>query len=814
MKPNGLPEHRIRIKVGLIFLVVILFLSGVSIYSYSLKRNINNQKKEAEQYEAALAQTGNLINSVQQAQDITNRYLISPRRKHLKLYDSISADIYRQIDEIKKSPFQKDRQELLENINVLLNAKNSIVKQLTEQFKSESPLKDLDEKIEAYGGVLEETPIVVPSLAPPTTRSDTTIVVKEKRGFWRRFKNLFTNEQAADTTISITTIEKDTLMKHEVDTLMFADLKSSTEEASKTYSTKIQGIERQVQRLILAEQNITLEISQLLSKLYNGTTKMTQHSIKTSEVLTQRIFTFAIAVGALSLILIILIIVLIVNDLDKGQKARLALAKEKQLTENLMESRHKLLLSVSHDIKTPLSSMMGYIDLWSSDEHSDNKRRQLQSAQNSARHILSMLTNLLEFSRLEKNSAQLHNSRFDLIVLFCETIEMFLPFTNGKELSLQFQNRLPNSFFVETDYTALKQILTNLLSNAVKYTSTGSVEVSLRRHDNIIFTVSDSGVGMTEEEVREIFKPFSRMKDTLTTEGSGFGMYVTKGLIQSLGGNIGIRSEKGKGTAVTVELPLQESVREDDFLVDVKSENANIKNILVFEDHISLATMIEAFLKEKGYNPTLCGNVDEAEKQIKRVSDFDIVFTDMEMININGRAVLHNVRAVNADIPVWLMTAYDDYTEERALAEGFNGFIKKPIDMNALLAIISGKSESGNTSAPKEFQHDFPMLASLFDDEETILEILTNFVQNSAESTKSLRQTISTDDFAGAQQLCHKIHPFLAQLNAENLCAVLRKMDSLRGQDATVYPAWKQDLLETVVEIEKFARKIEDKYLK
>jgi signal transduction histidine kinase len=159
-----------------------------------------------------------------------------------------------------------------------------------------------------------------------------------------------------------------------------------------------------------------------------------------SEKAPQRVFRFAIVVGALSIFFILIIYFFIIDDLNKGQKARADLVKEKQLTEELIESRHKLLLSVSHDVKTPLSSMMGYMEMWDSEESDENKKRQLQSARNSGKHILNMLTNLLEFSRLQQNSAKLHYSQFNLIELMEDITRMFQPLTDEKSLDLKLEN--------------------------------------------------------------------------------------------------------------------------------------------------------------------------------------------------------------------------------------------------------------------------------------------------------------------------------------------------------------------------------------
>lgn len=800
-------EHRIGVKIGLLFLIIILYVVGIFVYSFNLKRYVDTQKEEISDSYEVLSQSDKLILSVQEAQDALNAYLVNPHEELQRKYDSISTDISYQITEITHLASQRNQDVYLESVDSLLHEKSKIVNQLISQFRSQSPLRELDKKIETFPEFIQDSIVV-------TTNKDTTIVVQDKKGLWARLKNLVNPGRAPDTVVTVTQVEQETRLTSRVDTGVVADLKNITQTASKTYSTQISGIEKQVRELILAEQNITLQISQLLTKFYNETTRITRQGIESSELLTRRIFTFAVIVGAISLFVILIIILLIINDLRKGQKARLDLAKEKQKTESLMESRHKLLLSVSHDIKTPLSSIMGYMEMWQGEKNSENKKRQLQSAQNSGKHILSMLTNLLEFSRLERNSGELHDSRFDVIELTEEIIRMLKPLTEGKKLDINFKNLAESPFFVNTDYTVLKQILVNVISNAVKYTIKGKIDIKLSYDKNLLFSITDTGIGMEESDIQNIFKPFSRIKNPLKAEGSGFGMYVTQGLIHSLKGEIKIQSKKDEGTCVSIELPLHpvEKVTEES-KSDTSRQGNSFNKILIFEDDTALGNLIMEYLQQNGFKVKVCNDSRDVDGFINHISLFDIVFTDMQMLNITGNDILHKIRKTNSEIPVWLMTAYDDYNTEKAVSEGFSGFIKKPIQMSKFIDILSGESHIKHKEI-SSFDEKFPQLVSLFgDDTETIKKILSTFVTTVYKDTESLTELTQSSDFQGAQRLCHKMHPFISQIDAQHLCDVLIKMDSLREQGETAYPNWKEDVLLSVRQIRKFADEIEKEYL-
>ncbi len=847
MEQKKSPEQRVRIKIGLIFLVVILYFSGLFVYSYSLKKNMDLQKLEMDNSYKVLSQSNQLIVSIQQAQDVLNMYLSSPRRVLQQQYDSISSDISLQILNIKNMKPEKEQDVLLQDIDSLLQEKNRIVRRLTGLFRSQNPLTELDQKINSYDEIIQDSVIVI-------TSTDTTKVVEEtpKKGFWNRLRNVFDPQHTPDTTINIIRIEQEARSTSRVDTVMYADLKNITEEASKSYFTRIQGIEREVRELLVAEQNISLHISQLTNEFYNETIQIAWSGTENSEKLTQRIFRFAIVVGALSIFFILIIIFFIIDDLNKGQKARADLVKEKQLTEELIESRHKLLLSVSHDVKTPLSSMMGYMEMWDSEESDENKKRQLQSARNSGKHILNMLTNLLEFSRLQQNSAKLHYSQFNLIELMEDITRMFQPLTDEKSLDLKLENLASSPLYINTDYTVLKQILTNVVSNAVKYTLQGGVVIRLQNKGQLVFTVSDSGIGMDSNELPEIFKPFSRMQNPLKAEGSGFGMYVTKGLVDLLKGTIAVTSEKGKGTCVTITLPIRQ-VSGKDAPTDnggnslIPGSNNSVQKeiqfhkILLFEDDIALGNMIREYLVRNGYKVKLCSNPDDVNGFLRVISLFDIVFTDMQMTKITGADILREIRKRDSRIPVWLMTAHDDYSTERSLSEGFSGLIRKPIQMSGLTDILSKEKKildkekkipveeeknhtkreniqqlekMNSTDGGNALSEKFPQLSALFqEDEESIKDILGGFVGSATKDMDTLATYIEEGDFEKAQQLSHRIYPFFSQLDADHMCVVLRKMDRLRGEDESSYPNWKEELLKTVEEIRKFTVDISNNYL-
>ncbi|MDD2512419.1 MAG: ATP-binding protein [Proteiniphilum sp.] len=808
MGSNSSPEHRIRIKVGLILLVVTLYFAGLFVYSGRVREEIRQQQQEMEQSRELVSLNNRLILSVQHAQDMLNRYLLSPHKKWHQEYDSLSTAIERQMLAVKKLSADAKSDLLLEDVDSLLQKKRQIGERLALLIRSQNPLSSLDRKIETYEEMVRDTVVVTTSQDTVRTRES------RKKNFWGRLKNLFDPEHAPDTTVTIAHVQQEAWSASRLDTVIYSDLKEITREASQTYSSQMAGIEQQVSGLIFAEQNISLRISQLITQYYHEAMKKSKEGADRSEALTRRIFTFALTVGILSILLILFIVLLIADDLNKGQKARRDLIREQQRSEQLIESRHKLLLSVSHDIKTPLSSMMGYIEMWENDEMKEERKQELRSARSSARHILSMLANLLEFSRLERNRGSLRNGRFEMNELMQDILGMFRPLSEEKGLQLLCENHLPRPFVTESDQTLLRQILVNVISNGVKYTREGSVTIALRYGEQLIITVTDTGTGISEQDQKEIFKPFSRVGDPSKTEGSGFGLYVTQGLTKALKGEIMLSSEKGKGTRVEIRLPLSriEGINEAPVTDSVNPGGATAEKILIFEDDPSLGHMLREYLTRQGCKVKLCGDARDVKGFVRLVSSFDLVISDLQMREVSGTGILRAIRERDPLIPVWLMTAHDDYTPERAAAEGFAGLLPKPVHLDKLRALLTGRP--GEERPVPAAEDPFPGLTALFgDDRGAIREILAEFVESSDKDMEKLSELIDGHCFREAQQLCHRIHPFYCQLGAKELTETLRRMDSLRGKEEDAWPKWKEELRETVQQVRLFTAAIRHDHL-
>ena len=578
---------------------------------------------------------------------------------------------------------------------------------------------------------------------------DTIIHVprNQKKGFWRRIGNVF-NPTEEDSIVHVSIESTDTLhiQRQSNDSLtILADLRLLSDQAKAEYWNKIKEYESKTQELVRADNQLSEQISNLLI----------------------------------------------------------------HLNQEIMESRHKLLLSVSHDIKTPLSSILGNVELM---DKAGNEK-EFSSIQQSADHILNLLNNLLEYSSLEQGKLQIRNESFNLRQICDETAEMFRPIAKHKNLDFVYEPDMEEDSFILSDRLKIKQILSNIISNGIKYTLEGSVRFKARTGRNlVVFDITDTGVGIPPDKLEDVFKPFVRIETyNQFAEGSGYGMSVVKGLVDLLGGEIHIESEVGKGTHFEVRIPVgnvEKPIEEDG---EVNCDKKKSLNILVIDDDNTLLSVIDTMLHRLGHQAIACRSKNDIESAIAQIHDYDYVLTDREMGALTGNDILHMFKEADPDKPVILMTARIEYSNEIAKEEGFDGFLQKPFNLKQLESLF------GSVAVAESEQEiafpDFPSFSEMMgNDRPSMTDILSVFVKSTSDDLMTMNALIEASDFIEMQALCHKMLPMFTQLERDT--TFLSKMNGMRGKGDTEesYPNWKEDAIQFMSQADELLDLLAEKY--
>lgn len=811
--PNRKYESRVKQKAVIIYLMASLLCVGMIYYIVNMKKSINFQKENIDKNEQLLDLTNNLIENINKAQSYSNLYIVSGKDIHLDNFNISISKISQINDSIIVHCNNNISKNTINEITSLLNKKESIIKDINSQFKVFNPYNEIYTIINNYQPKTKNTSVT-------KTTHDTIVYKTERKKFIERLSAVFYPDKSIDSLVTVSTTTIDTIKNKDVETdNLLNELQLYSEQGRKKYIKQIESIESKYNNLILSDQEITKEISDLLIVLHQQTLESVIKEIEKSEMLIDKNINISIVIATAALLIILIFIFLIFYDIKKVTAARKATEEAKKRTEEIMESRHKLLLSVSHDVKAPLSSILGYLELMQIDSEKIDEKRKISSMKNSAEHILSLLTNLLNFSRLDQGKEIVTLSKFNMETLCDELVEMFTPLAESKQLSLIYHKKFNEKNLVRSDALKIKQILSNLLSNAIKYTIKGNVTFEVSGNNKeMIFNIIDQGIGIPQDKLEEIFKPFSRIDNNESPiEGSGFGLFVVKGLIDLLNGTIEVKSEHEKGSQFLVKIPIEyvlykEGNEENIDIEDLKS-NKN-KNILVVDDDNTLLAVINSMLNKLETQCDICHSSVEFEEYCKSIDKYDIILTDREMGAFSGLDVLRKVKEIDNNKKVVLMTARSEYNKDVAASKGFDNYLRKPFSIKDLAEILNSDfniEEKGNQKS--RFIDDFPELCSMFDnDDDSITNILKIFVKTTSDNLVAFNEIISDNNFNDAVNLCHKMCPMFAQLNQKESSEFLYKMDKLRGSDEASFPEWKEKSIEFMNNVDGFISYLSETY--
>ena len=810
MKKRRQHENRVKQNAIIIFLLAILLCGGMIHYISTAKKSINNQRDNIKKNEKILSLTNQLIEKINKAQSYANLYTLSGNENHLNNFKITTSDIPKLNDSIISLCNENFDTTTLKEILVLLQKKEENIEAISEQLKYFNPYVEIYSIIDNYHPSPKTTTI-------SKSIQDTIVYKSEKKNFFQRLGEAFSPKNHADSIVLVSKTTIDTISENNNETtLILNEIQSSAEKNRKEYKKRIETFERKYNNLTLSDQKLTKEISDLLINLHEYTINTIIKEIQKSEVIINRSINFSITIACVALLTILIFIFFIFNDIKKVIIARKATEEAKKRTEEIMESRHKLLLSVSHDIKSPLSSILGYLELMEIDAAQNEEKRVISSMKNSADHILSLLTNLLNFSKLDQGKESLITSEFCVNKLCNDLNEMFSPLAKNKHLTFIYNNYLDNDTFIKSDALKIKQILSNILSNAIKYTIDGKVYFNVSHEDNhLIFKISDEGIGIPKDKLDEIFKPFSRIDNNESLiEGNGFGLFVVKGLIDLLNGEINVSSELGKGSEFIIKIPVEfidkKEIKEKS--TDIQKIKSNIKlNILVIDDDKTLLSVIKSMLNKLEISCEICHSSLEFDKILTNINNYDLILTDREMGAFSGLDVLKKVKEINKDKKVVLMTARSEYNNEVACQNGFDDYLRKPFSINDL-ALLFNTNFDIRTDNISKYQNDFPELCSMFDNDSDINNILTTFAEVTSHNIITFNEIINANDFSEAVKLCHKMYPMFVQLNQKDSADFLLRMDKSRGKDESSFPEWKEKSIEFLNNVDDFLLYLSEKF--
>ncbi|MES2888506.1 MAG: ATP-binding protein [Pseudomonadota bacterium] len=393
----------------------------------------------------------------------------------------------------------------------------------------------------------------------------------------------------------------------------------------------------------------------------------------------------------------------IVEDVTETRRSEQALAAAKEQAEAANRAKSAFLANTSHEIRTPLNGLLGLVRLALSPKPHENtperQRQYLERIQDSAQALASVISDILDLSKIEAGRLTLDQTAFDLHSLLSTLRSAYTELAREKGLSFRFQIAEDVPVWVNGDPVRVRQILGNYLSNALKFTQLGQIKVNVTSvaSQRLRIEVFDTGPGISEELMPRLFTPFSQADSSTTRQfgGTGLGLSICRELAELMGGHVGVKSRPGEGSTFWVEFPLPATTSspEQAVTLDAELEVLRQARVLLVEDNPVNTLVAEATLQQWGVEVTVAVNGAHAVEVVEREQGaFDVVLMDMQMPVMGGldatRAIRRHFDAQR--LPVIALTA-DVLVSERdaALQHGMNDFLSKPIDVDQLARVLA-----------------------------------------------------------------------------------------------------------------------------
>lgn len=444
------------------------------------------------------------------------------------------------------------------------------------------------------------------------------------------------------------------------------------------------------------------------------------------------------------------------------------LESAKELSEQANELKSAFVANISHEIRTPLTAILGFTEqVLSTEIHSPDQRDLLNRVLKSGRHLLALINDILDLSKIESNKLDLEISEINLFQALSDVESILSAQASDKKLGFTFNFDYPIPKTIRSDATRLKQILFNLISNAIKFTEKGSVTVSVgfdQDQGQVIVKVKDTGIGMTKEVQKRIFAPFVQADVSISRKfgGTGLGLVISNSLAGLLGGNISLESEPGVGSEFTVRFKANGDER--DFTLDLVENKDELQEILseISQDDTNDNTQVSGRVlvaEDVEDNQHLFGlllrslnldyvMVENGQKAVEKalMEDFDLILMDMQMPIMGGLEATKLIRQAGVSTPIYALTA-NVMTEDvgRHIEAGCSGTIAKPIDKKEFVKVLTNELSGREDSEQEIISSD------------QMIQLTESYIAQLLEQIALLMSMTEPKDLADLSAECHKI---------------------------------------------------------
>ena len=762
-------EQRLKIKLTLGYILLIGIFSLSILYILREVKTLNISKEEIVTENTKVILLSSLISDLYTVENSGRLALVSHSAKDVTQYHQQLDSLIGTINHLKANSIQDQ---------ILKNKLDTIIDLIQLKRLTFDQVRDVQQKYQQSDVFIQaQTEIKRIQTSDNAIAIDTVV---EKVGWLEKIvtkREIQQKQRLQEENQKIIAKQKEYL-----DSLNKAT-ESILTEARKVDNKLLRDYYQKEALFIKRNKELSQQLETLLLEVEKIILKNSDITYQTSKAIVDNVSNNIAKAGIVLSVIALIFGFVILRDLNKSSRYKKKLEELNTSMEDLVQQKSLLMASISHDMVSPLNSLMGFSTLLKNSLRTHKQKEYLDNIEVSTHYIKNMVDDLSLFSNLEYNKIKIKKERMNFKVLLNNILNNLRSNAQRKGIQLlaEIDENLNQDFY--SDAYRIQQILTNVISNALKFTHKGNVTVKAKYSNNIVFIeVIDTGIGIKTKNKKEIFGEFVQVHDTNETiyGGSGLGLNITKRLIDLLYGTISYESEPNKGTTFFIEIPIQpfeNKITENNEEVEYDNEKKlQNKRILVIDDDPLQLKLIREIFGSKVKKLTTIENGALA-KEILKQETYHLIVTDMQMPHYSGLKVIKDIRSLKEyeQTPVIALTGKIDYDETEYQNLGFNLYMKKPLNINTLyntiykLLRIKPKNVgpvSKTVAANLKYPHfDLTELYTLLDnDEEAVKEILKSFIENARQDIGRLYIALEHKKTAELKNIAHKMLPMFRQL--------------------------------------------------
>lgn len=771
----------IKVLLGYIALGLLAAISGWLVFS-ELGNFTATQSDELKE-RLKLIKTSGLVADIYENESLARAALQLNTQDQFNAYISQNDTLIATIDTLVVLVNNEYQKALLDSIKVIFNKKQQDLYELSrlkDNSNSEKSIEQTIAKLKSIDPILGkftlEDYIENPNTADPKTIEIMERVVQSLNDFRAKDSIKKVDQKKID---SIVTTSRDMLNKIQ-------------KEAAK----QKQSLRLKERELVEKDLMTSRQLRNLLRTLERDMVVSSQSIIAQRQKALDRSITIISMAAIVSFILVVLFSFIILNDFWKSQEYREELEKSNAYTNSLLKSREQLINMVSHDLRSPLSTISGYSELLLKTAQNSKEENYLDHIKNASGYMSQLVDDLLEFSKLEDGQITIEMVPFCLNTIVDETSANIKAVYEDKPIALILDKDPALDIVIASDPFRINQVLHNLIGNAYKFTESGSITISTKllaknRAYSVLLKVADTGIGISKEKQQDIFNAFTQINQVSKSKHSGFGLglAISKKIMSLLNGHLTLESSLGKGSVFEICFPVKLSDHPIDIINPATNRPVFKLKAVIVDDDASLRQLIVDILGQYSISTHTFEDAKAALVALGHLT-YDLIVTDIQLPKMNGFHFMETLKTMpfyNGQ-PIIAMTGRTDINTGEYLNAGFSKVVYKPFKMQIWFDILNELFPNSNvqppatpSKKPKAYHSDYfdinAIAGFLNDDEQAIKSLLELFLQDTKKHMATLNAAHEQQDLKTINELGHLMLTMFRQLQAQTIVPHLEVLE-------------------------------------